>query len=136
MPTDPRVIYVMGIDGSGKTTVVENLSKLLEDKGYHVYAEWLRFNHVLSKPLLGFCRLVGLTRYEKKDGIRIGYHEFHRSKVISWLYIYLQYLDALRVRIFRIDPKIRQKNCVLILDRFVYDIIIDLMIDTGIEDLE
>jgi hypothetical protein len=63
--------------------------KLLEDKGYHVYAEWLRFNHVLSKPLLGFCRLVGLTRYEKKDGIRIGYqNSIDRKSYPGYTFIY------------------------------------------------
>ena len=132
----PRVIYVMGIDGSGKTTVVEWLAKTLKERGHRVDVEWLRFNHVLSKPLLAFCRLTGLTRYETKDGVRVGYHEFHRSRFVAWLFVYLQYLDALRVRLFRIAPKIRQKNSVLILDRFVYDILIDLMIDTGMEDLD
>ena len=132
----PRVIYIMGIDGSGKTTVVEWLASTLRGKGYQVDVQWLRFNHVLSKPLLAFCRLVGLTRYEKKHGIRVGYHEFHRSKFISWLFVLFQYLDALRVRLFRIGPKIKRHNSVLILDRFVYDILIDLMIDTGIDDLD
>lgn len=116
--------------------MVERLAKTLKERGHRVDVEWLRFNHVLSKPLLAFCRLAGLTQYEIKDGVRVGYHEFHRSRFVSWLFVYLQYLDALRVRLFRIAPKIRQKNGVLILDRFVYDIMIDLMIDTGMEDLD
>lgn len=132
----PRVIYVMGIDGTGKTTVVEWLAKNLREQGYQVDVQWLRFNHVLSKPLLAFCRLVGLTRYEKKNGIRVGYHDFHRSKIVSWLFVLFQYLDALRVKLTRVLPRLRSERSVVILDRYVYDIIIDLMIDTGIDDLD
>ncbi len=132
----PRVIYVMGIDGTGKTTVVEWLAQTLREQGYQVDVQWLRFNHVLSKPLLAFCRLVGLTRYEKKDGIRVGYHDFHRSKIVSWLFVLFQYLDALRVKMTRVLPRLRNERGIVILDRYVYDIIIDLMIDTGIDDLD
>lgn len=132
----PSVIYVMGIDGSGKTTVVEWLAHTLREQGYQVDVQWLRFNHVLSKPLLAFCRLTGLTRYEKKNGIRVGYHDFHRSQIVSWLFVFLQYLDALRVKLTRVLPRLRGERNVVILDRYVYDIIIDLMIDTGIDELD
>lgn len=132
----PRVIYVMGIDGSGKTTVVEWLARTLQDQGYNVDVQWLRFNHVLSKPLLAFCRIVGLTRYENKNGVRVGYHDFYRSRIISWLFVLFQFLDAFRVKLTRVLPRLRSKRSVVILDRYVYDILIDLMIDTRIEELD
>jgi len=131
----PRVIYVTGIDGSGKTTVVEWLAEQLRGRGYQVDVLWLRFNHVLSKPLLAFCRLVGLTRYEMTNGIRVGYHEFHRSKLVAWLFVAFQYLDAVMVRWLRIGPRLRKANRIVVLDRYVFDILIDLMIDTRIDDL-
>lgn len=131
----PKLIYVMGIDGSGKSTVSEHLAQKLREQGYTVNVEWLRFNHVLSKPLLGLCRLIGLTRYETHGDIRVGYHNFHRSRVISWLFILFQYLDAVRVKYFKVLPNIRNGNSVLILDRYVYDILIDVMVDTGMPDL-
>jgi thymidylate kinase len=125
----------MGIDGSGKTTVSKHLAKSLQELGYDVDIMWLRFNHVLSKPLLGLCRLIGFTRYDVKDGIRVGYHDFHRSRVISWIFLRLQYLDAWRVLHTKILPKMRGDKKVLILDRYVYDILVDLMVDTGLDDL-
>ena len=85
----PDLIYVMGIDGSGKSTVSEYLADELREKGYDVDVVWLRFNHVITKPLLGFCRLIGLTRYETCDGIRVGYHDFYKSSVISFFFILL-----------------------------------------------
>jgi hypothetical protein len=131
-----RMAYVMGIDGSGKTTVAEHLAHLYENHGYEVDVIWLRFNHVITKPLLGLCRVLGLTRYEMIDGIRVGYHEFHRSKLVSWAFVYLQYLDALRVSWFAVKPRQRNRKQAVILDRFVYDILIDLMIDTRIRQLD
>jgi thymidylate kinase len=125
----------MGIDGSGKSTVSEHLAAKLRERGYKVKILWLRFNHVFSKPLLGLCRLLGLTRYETREGIRVGYHDFYRSRVISWLFVLLQYLDAVRVRYFRVLPAILGDRKVLILDRYVYDILIDVMVDTRMADL-
>jgi thymidylate kinase len=131
----PTIIYLTGIDGCGKTTVVDWLAKTLRSKGYPVTVLWLRFNHVLSKPLLGLCRIMGLTTYRIEKGVRVGYHEFQDSPVISRLFIVLQYLDAALVRWFRIGPRLLRKNQIIILDRYVYDILIDLMVDTGIDEL-
>lgn len=131
----PKLIYIMGVDGSGKSTVSEYLAEQLRDKGYIVDVVWLRFNHIISKPLLGLCRVIGLTRYETCDGIRVGYHDFYKSSVISFLFILFQYLDALRVKYTKILPLMRKKNHVVILDRYVYDILIDLAVDTRQDNL-
>lgn len=125
-----RVIYVMGIDGSGKSTVVSWIAEQFRARGFRVSELWLRFNHVLTKPLLGYCRLAGLTRYETVHGHRIGYHEFHRSRLVSGLFIALQYLDAARVRLLRVSPRLGGTKGVVVLDRYVYDILIDIMVAT------
>ena len=121
----PKLIYITGIDGSGKSTVSEHLADQLRSKGYEVNILWLRFNHVFSKPLLGLCRLLGYTKYEKPGGIHVGYHDFYKSKIISYLFIFFQYLDAVRVKYTKILPLYRKKNSVIILDRYVYDILIE-----------
>lgn len=131
----PKLIYVMGIDGSGKSTVSEHLAKQFREKGYDVDILWLRFNHVFSKPLLGLCRLLGYTKYETCDGIRVGYHDFYKSSIISYLFIWFQYLDALRVKYTKILPILRKSNHIIILDRYVYDILIDIAVDTRKKDL-
>ena len=131
----PNLIYVMGIDGSGKSTVSEYLADNLREQGYDVDVVWLRFNHVITKPLLGFCRLIGLTKYETYDGIRVGYHDFYKSSIISFLFILFQYLDALRVKYTTILPILNKSNHIIILDRYVYDILIDLAVDTRKNDL-
>ncbi len=131
----PCLIYIMGIDGSGKSTVSEHLADQLRGQGYDVDILWLRFNHVLSKPLLGLCRLLGYTKYETQGGIRVGYHDFYKSKIVSYAFIFFQYLDALRVKYTKILTGIRKKNRIIILDRYVYDILIDVAVDTRKKDL-
>jgi len=131
----PRLICLSGIDGSGKTTAAEHIAGKLREAGYAVDILWLRYNHRISKPLLGFCRAVGLTRYTYSDGYRVGYHDFHRSQIVSWMFVWLQYIDALLVRYFVILPRIVRKNRVVVVDRYVYDILIDIVIDTHITRL-
>ena len=137
MTDDKRIVYVTGIDGSGKTTACEMIGKHLQAQGYEVETLWLRFNHFYSKPLLALCRLIGLTKYETVDGIRIGYHHFYRSRLVSWLFIRLQYLDAKRVFRKKIMPRMqRSGKRAIILDRYVIDILIDVSVDTGIDLFE
>ena len=47
-----RWIAVTGLDGSGKTTLVDNLVKFLEDKGFKVYRDRFPHDKYLTKTLL------------------------------------------------------------------------------------
>jgi len=131
----PKLIYIMGVDGSGKSTVSEHLAEQLRNNGYKVGVIWLRFNHVITKPLLGLCRLIGLTKYETCNGIRVGYHDFYKSSIISFFFILFQYLDAVRVKYTKIMPLLKKDKHIVILDRYVYDILIDLAVDTRQDNL-
>ena len=123
-------VYILGIDGSGKSTVAEFVEQYYVDRGCQAETIWLRYNNLLSKPLLGLCRLLGLTQYEQVDGHKIGYHHFYRSKLVSVLFVFFQYLDALRVRYQVLSPRLSKSGRALILDRYVYDILVDIMVDT------
>lgn len=129
------IVGIIGVDGSGKSTVAQHLSRTYRARGYTVDILWLRYNHFLTKPLLGFCRLVGLTEYRQVGVHRIGYHHFYRSRIVSTLFAWLQYLDALRVRWFRIRPLLKKPRHVVILDRYVYDVLVDVVVDTRNEQL-
>lgn len=127
------VICFSGIDGSGKTSIINGVIRELENSGYKTKYIWLRYNHYLTKVLLAFCRLVGLTRYEYPDGIRVGYHDFYRSRTVSLLFVAFTYIDTLLVSIVLVYlPSLFTKR-VLVCDRWVLDIMIDLEIDTRIE---
>jgi thymidylate kinase len=125
----PKIIFITGVDGSGKSFFTEKLVNELKNRRIPVDHLWSRFNNIISKPLLGFCRLIGLNYYEKHNGVTIGYHDFEKSKFISWLFIYFQLIDIWLVTLFKIRPKLKG-NRVLVCDRGAYDTLIDVMVDT------
>jgi len=128
-----KVIIVSGIDGSGKTTIIEAVKKELSSQGHKSRYVWLRYNHYLTKFLLAFCRVIGLTKYEHFENSRVGYHNFHTSKIISWLFVGSTFVDTLVVSIFKVYlPAIFSKKTI-ICDRWVIDILIDLEVDTMLD---
>lgn len=131
MNMDNKVICISGIDGSGKSTIIKRLQDFFINKQIKFGTFWLRYNHFYSKPLLMFARIFSYTKYYQIDGIRIGYHNFHNSKLLSKAFIYLQYLDAKRARAKIKKWQSKHPGAVVILDRFIYDILVDLMIDCG-----
>ena len=125
-----RIISFSGIDGCGKTTIIECVRHTLAMRGYKTTCIWLRYNHYLTKFMHAFCRLIGLTRYEKHNGIRIGYHEFYRSTIISNLSIILNFIDTFFVTFFLVYIPVLFTKRIIVCDRWVVDILIDLQIDT------
>lgn len=127
------IIYLTGPDGSGKTTYLEEIQRHFNEKGNRANYVWLRSPKILSKPLMAYCRLAGLTRYKNIDGIRYGGHKFYRSKFVSWLFPVLQLIDF-KIKLLFKQKEINKDNIVL-LDRFALDTLADLMVDTHRFDL-
>lgn len=126
------VICISGIDGCGKTSIIEGVRRELEADGLPTRYVWLRYNHYLTKVLLAFCRAVGLTRYEYPDGVRVGYHDFYKSRLVSWLFVIFTYVDTLLVSVVLVYLPALLGSRALICDRYILDIMIDLEIDTRI----
>jgi thymidylate kinase len=124
------ILSYSGIDGSGKTSIIDGVTDAINKEGVNTRYIWLRYNHYLTKLLLVFCRIVGLTKYHKVDGQIVGYHNFYKSKIVSYLFIALTYIDTLIVTVLLVYlPSIFSK-ATIICDRWVLDILIDLEIDT------
>lgn len=126
----PRIIFFVGMDGAGKTLYANMLLEELKRRGVDCRHVWSRYNNYLSKPLLGLTRLTGHNYKEYHDGIEFGYHEFGSSRIISYLFITLQMIDANLATLFKICRP-SKKNRVLVCDRGPYDTIVDVMLDTG-----
>ena len=127
-----EIISISGIDGCGKTTIIEALRNVLHENGKNSKYVWLRYNHYLTKVLLAYCRLVKLTKYEYVNGIRVGYHEFYRSRFISCLFIFLTYIDTLLASVVNVYIPALISKKIIICDRWIFDIMVDLEVDTGI----
>ncbi|MCK4790936.1 MAG: hypothetical protein KAV87_44785, partial [Desulfobacteraceae bacterium] len=133
MKSQSKYIIISGIDGSGKTTIIEAVRSELARQGIKNRYVWLRYNHYLTRFLLAFCRFAKLTRYEYFENSRVGYHDFYKSKLVSWLFVFLTFIDTLAVSIIKVYiPAIFSQKTV-ICDRWVIDILIDLEIDTKLK---
>jgi len=129
---DYRLIALCGVDGSGKTFLLERLRAHLAGEGIATRHVWSRFRNYLSKPLLALARLTGHNRKEEAAGARIGYHDFQTAPWLARPFLALQVIDNL------IDMALRYRAApgeLLLGDRCVFDTLVDLAVDTGLDDL-
>jgi len=130
MKQKPMFICITGIDGVGKTTHVNLLLEHLREKGIKCQYKWLRFHHYFSLPLLAFCRVAGYTRVSTLGGKqKCSYHEFYRSKVVSFIYPWILLLDTALSTTVKVYIPMLFGNTI-VCDRFVYDTLIDLAVAT------
>ncbi|HOM66363.1 MAG TPA: hypothetical protein PK591_11180 [Ignavibacteriales bacterium] len=118
-------IYLTGPDGSGKSTLLDAIKNEFRNRGIKTTTVWIRSPKIFSKPLMAYCRLMGYTKYFVKDGVKYGYHDFSRSKLVSFVFPILQYFDLRITLLFR-----KKNNGVILYDRFVLDTLADLMVST------
>ncbi|MEW6715387.1 MAG: thymidylate kinase, partial [Nitrospirota bacterium] len=127
---NPRFIYFAGIDGCGKSTVIEELIKEYGRKGIKAKSVWLRFNYFFTKPVLYFCRIAGITRRVRKGDKIFSIHDFHKSGVIAFIVQYLHLIDTFFAYIIKVRLPLKFTNDVILCDKFVYDILADFMVET------
>ncbi len=127
-----KILSLSGVDGCGKTTVIQALRSALAAEGRGCRVVWMRYNHYLSRLLLVGCRLGGLTRYERTPGGRVGYHNFHRSKLVSWAFIASTYIDTVLASLVCVYLPTWLGSKLVICDRWIIDIMVDLEVDTGV----
>ncbi len=128
-----QIISISGVDGCGKTTIVDEVRRMLSRDGMPTRYVWLRYNHYLTKVLLAFCRVIGMTKYEEVNGLRVGYHNFHNSKLIAYLFVCLTYVDTVFATLFKVYAPAFFSRSTVICDRWALDIIVDLQVDTNID---
>ena len=130
----PTFIYLAGADGTGKTTHARAIADELARRGAHVRYLWFRWPHVLSLPLLAYCRLRGLTRYHVVDGVRYGGWQFYRSRMVSGLFPWLWLVDTALASLATVYFP-RWLGRIVVCDRFAYDALVDLMLAVNNERL-
>ncbi len=130
-PLPQRLIALCGVDGTGKSFLVEHLRRHFAEAGIANRHVWSRFRNYLSKPLLALARLTGHNYKVESGGVRIGYHDFVGRPWLVWPFLLLQAIDQVLDIIWRYHLGRSQP---ILGDRCVYDTLVDLAIDTGRDD--
>lgn len=131
-----QCISVSGADGVGKTTTCDALAAILHGEGRPVHRCWLRFRHRVSRPLLAYARLRGMTWYdgEEVDGERLGGHHFQESPLLRLLFPWTVAADLVPAVRWHVHRNLARHRWVLA-DRFIPDTLVDLQIATGNHEL-
>lgn len=131
----PAFIYLFGVDGSGKTSLAKLLKNEFDKLGIKSKITRLRINYLFTRPILIYCKLTGYTIRKNINGVPIVYHEFHRSKWIPRIVQYLHFIDTAIMYFLKAYLPMRMAKKVIICDRFVYDVLVDFMIESRDYDL-
>lgn len=120
-------IILSGPDGTGKTTLMHEINKNSEFDEI-----WLRFNHFTAKVVNFFGRVLGKSYRVKHSWGEIGYHDY--TGVFGSLYIYAVFLDFIMFdTFFKLKVFLHRKP--FLIDRYIIDIVADLIVDTQNSEL-
>ncbi len=125
-----RFIYITGCDGTGKSTQVKLLMAHLEAQGRRPLHLWLRFPFLVSLPLLAYARWRGYSWSEETDGVRHGYWDFSRSRLLRQALPWTLLVDAALAALRKVYlPLWRGRT--IVCERFVWDMLADLATALG-----
>ena len=119
-------IIISGVDGSGKTTVIEGVRAQLESEGKSVGYIWMRYHHKLIRIMHAIAKLTGLSKKEMTVMGEMWLHYFYKSPLFCFFYLYCSYIDSWLAR----KKPTKLKTDYVICDRWVNDIIIDMGSET------
>jgi hypothetical protein len=103
-------------------------------RGIEALHLWLRFPFFLTLPLLLYARLRGLSWYESRGGIRQGYWDFRRSRLLHTVLPWVLLIDASIAALFKVYLPLRLGR-IIVCERFVFDILVDLSLALDDPDL-
>lgn len=127
------VIVIIGIDGSGKTTLARNIASSLLARGWNTKYVYARFVPVLSRPLVFLAQII-LNKKTSRNQLTSMVDRFAKRKLLS-----INAIALMQESIFFIDYLCQlimkvwipyYEGYLLICDRYVQDTVLtDLAID-------
>lgn len=127
-----KCIIISGIDGSGKSTIIDQTKQTLEYDGKKVGYIWLRMNHYLTKCMHALARVLGLSVKVHNEMGDVWQHRLYKNQTFCSVYILTTYLDSWVSRLKY--NKIAKENDIVICDRWITDILVDLATKTHRSD--
>lgn len=124
-------IIISGIDGSGKTTVINELTRTLEARGKSTEYIWMRFNHYSVKVMNMLARMMGLSVKVHNAFGDVWEHRLYKNRLFCKVYVWCSYIDNViaRKKALKLDADY------IICDRWVNDTMIDLGAECRIDDI-
>lgn len=126
-----KCIVISGIDGSGKTTVINALKVELEKDGSTVDYIWMRYNHYLVKFMNALARVLGLSVKVHNEMGYVWEHRLYKKPWFCKLYVRCSYIDNW----FSKRKVTKLKSNYVICDRWINDILIDLGAECRMMDI-
>lgn len=131
-------ICFVGIDASGKTTLADRLVKRLNQKGICAKYVWGGYERYILRPLVFIGEKIFLRG---TDAFRDYGHYYNairktaKNSIISYLYQKLVLTEYILQIFLKIEiPLLLGKT--IVLDRYVFDILINLAVNLGYSDDE
>ncbi len=117
-----KYIIISGIDGSGKTTVINALKEELKAQGKSVDYIWMRYSHYTVKAMNALARVLGISVKVHNEMGDVWEHRLYKMPWFCKIYVYCSYLDNKIAR----RKVMKLKSDYVICDRWINDILIDL----------
>ncbi|MFX0140965.1 MAG: hypothetical protein ACFFDN_45420 [Candidatus Hodarchaeota archaeon] len=126
-----KLIYIIGVDGSGKTTLAKGLVSHFNKKGFNLCYLYARHFPILLFP---FKIISKILLYQKHSEFQ-NYHKYseikgnfsNRHRIIARLYAFIWVIDYLIISFFPVHWKlIRHQN--IIVDRYIGDVVVNISV--------
>jgi len=134
-----KIIYILGIDGSGKTTLSKTLTQYFKVKNLKVEYIYARHFPILLMPFKIIGKkavLKNLDEFNQYDAYKKRKnHFFLKYRFLSYIYCFLWLTDYTIVTWLRVLPKYIFNNFIII-DRYFLDTIVNLSESIMLNDNE
>ena len=135
MKTDFSCIIFSGLDGSGKSTQAKLMESFFLKHKISCSYLWMRSPNLFTIPLIVIFKLLKISYSKKtKSGKMIGVTNLEKHKTFQKIWKKILFFDLKFVSRYKITSLIDAYK-VPILDRFIIDTLVDLVIDTNDESI-
>ncbi len=133
-----RIIYLLGTDGSGKTTVAEYMEKHLIAENYSAHRVWATLRPVILLPVIKVAKFLFVRNHSKFDDyqshIQAKKNGLHRFRFFYRPLFYLSLLDYFPQYLWKV-VRMGWKSDFLICDRYYIDLMMEQAILEGASPL-